>query len=129
MLLTLVFRAPPSPNTLTAYKAAAAKTNVSTAPPHIAGGVFIALNRTSSTGNSTGSSTGTSTGSSTGSYTGNSTGASPYGGGSLTGAGTSTSTSTSTSSVISFTGAAGRISSGVMAVVLGAAGVAGLAFL
>ena len=112
-MLTVSIRAPPSPNTLTAYKAAAAKTNVSTAPPHVAGGVFISLNGTSTTGSSTGSSTGTSTVTSS------------NGGGSSTGAGSSTSTNT----VISFTGAAGRISSGVMAVVLGVAGVAGLAFL
>ena len=98
-------RAPPSPNTLTAYKAAAAKTNVSTAPPHIAGGVFISLNGTSATGTSTASKSVASS----------------------TSAGTST--STSTSKTVPFKGAADRISSGIMAVVLGAAGVAGLAFL
>ena len=100
LLLTLFIRAPPSPNTLTAYKAAAAKTNASTSPPHIAGGVFIPLNGTSATGTSTGTA-------------------------SSAGAGTST----STSSVIPFKGAADKMSSGFMAVVLGAAGVAGLAFL
>ena len=105
LLLTLIIRAPPSPNTLTAYKAAAAKTNASTSPPHIAGGVFIPLNGTSATGTSTGSAS--------------------KGVASSTGAGTSI----STSSVVPFTGAADRMSSGYMAVVLGAAGVAGLAFL
>lgn len=104
-MLTLVIRAPPSPNTLTAYKAAAAKTNVSTSPPHIAGGVFISLNGTSATGTSTGTAS--------------------KGVASSTGAGTST----STSKTVPFTGAADKISSGIMAVVLGAAGVAGLAFL
>ena len=97
-------RAPPSPNTLSAYKAAAAKTNISTAPPHIAGGVFISLNGTSSA-----------------------TGTASKGVASSTGA--ARSTSTSTSKPITFTGAADKIAGGVLAVVLGAAGVAGLVLL
>lgn len=100
-------RAPPSPNTLTAYKAAAAKTNVSTSPPHIAGGIFISLNGTTST----------------------STGTASKGVASSTSTGAATSTYTSASKPIAFTGAADRVVGGVVAVVVGAAGVVGLGLL
>ena len=94
-----MFRAPPSPNTLNAYKAAAAKTNMSIAPPRVAGGVFISLNGTSKTGGLTGT------------------------------ASKGLMAPTSTSTTVAFTGAATKTASGITAVVLGAIGVFGLVLL
>ncbi|CAD6589957.1 MAG: hypothetical protein ASARMPREDX12_004087 [Alectoria sarmentosa] len=55
--------ASPSPDTLDAYKLAAAKANTSSSPSHVAGGIFVSRNSTSTTGrNSTASSTGSSSG-------------------------------------------------------------------
>ena len=103
-----ICRAPPSPNTLEAYNLVASKTGNSTAPPKIAGGIFIRTNTTSTGSNTTASGTGTgsrSTGtglSSSGFPTG------PYGTG---------------SSALSFTGTATAVTSGV-GVVIAATGAA-----
>ena len=124
-------RASPSPYTLDAYQLAAAKTNSSISPSHIAGGVFVSGNSTSTAAqNSTASSTGTgSIASSSGSSS--SSGASQSG----TGAGSSSGTKsgsgsgtgsnittggTSPSSPGTFQGAASKTATG-LSVACGAA--------
>ena len=102
-------RAPPSPNTLDAYKLAAAKTNISTSPPTISGGTFVSLNGTSTTGGATASGTGSG---SVASSTGSSKGGSSFGG------------SNGSNGIVSFTGAATKASSAITAVL----GVAALGF-
>ena len=106
-------RPPPSPNTLDAYNLAANKTGNSTVPPNIAGGVFIKTNSTSTSGGSTASGTGSgSKATGTGvSYNKSS------------GYGSSTGPSGSGSSVISFTGSAASVTSGV-SVLIAATGAA-----
>ncbi|KAL2054401.1 hypothetical protein ABVK25_005149 [Lepraria finkii] len=102
--------APPSPNTLDAYKLAAAKTGISSSPPNIEGGVFISLNSTSTTGS-------TSTGSASSSGVGSSS--SSGSGGSSTGSGSG---SGSQSSPISFPGGAAKTAAGFIMLTLAAGG-------
>ena len=92
-------RAPPSPNTLDAYKLAAAKTGNSTSPSTVSGGVLVSSNSTTTTGGSPpAASTGFGSSPSASGYPGSSSGGSfpggPNGGG-----------------VLSFTGAANKVSS------------------
>lgn len=111
-------RAPPSPNTLDAYKLAAAKTGISSPPPNIEGGVFISLNSTSTTGS-------TSTGSATASVhsltssSGVGSSSSSGNGGSSTGSGSG---SGSQSSPTSFPGGAAKTAAGFIMLTLAAGG-------
>jgi len=129
--------APPSPNTLDAYKLAAAKTNVSTAPPTIQGGTFISTNGgtggTSATSNMTSSTNSTGATGSSGSNGNSGTGSSGTGssGSGSSGSGKSSSSGSSSSgtstvssnggstSILPFTGAGSKLAfvqSGVLAV-------------